>query len=649
MAFDPTDYGEVPPPGADMGGVGDMGGPFDAYFDAFAAEGTGAPDDKELRDAVLILIDCTSRDALSPLKEGRRSLVAEALSAAATLLKRKVIASPEDKVGVALYGVREKLNPNGFEGIRLLQELDRPSAQRIKQLELEIARSPESFEERYGYGRKVMLSDVFWTSTTIFNLAASPKQFEPRIWLFTSTDTPCGDGVVEQQAAETRARDLRDLGVQVEFFPLPMNGAAFAMDRFWDRVVPVDDDDYVGKASVTLDNLDRWIRMKEHRKRTLQRLPFQLAPGTEMAVSIYCTTIQARIPYPVYLLNENNKLLKSETKHICSSTGAILHPTEDIETYVEVADRRVPVSRAEVTELKNFGEPGIKLLGFKALSSLQPHHRIFHAYFMYPNEKVIQGSAALCQALIKKMLEKKLLALVRYIARRNAEPALVALIPQAEEVDEDGIQVKNPGFHMIRLPWAEEIRKVDLPLSEQVAPAATSPALLTAAKNAILGMKLEGFRPGCAENPVLQRHYAALQALALGEDKPAETVDVLQPDSAAIEEKAPLFHAWKSAIDAASPAPAGSAAAAAAAKKRAWTDRYNGVGAGAAGGEPPFARARREGPVGAPHTIEDMRTLQQNGDIERLTVAALKDWLKAQGVVASGKKADLLARARAIL
>jgi len=651
MAFDPTDYGEA--------AAGDLAGDFgrDPLLEGLDGEGGEdaiAGGEKQLRDAVLLLVDCTSRDALRPLKLGCRSLVAEALSAAATLLKRKVVSAPEDKIGVALYGVREKQNPNGFEGIRVLQELERPSAQRIKQLELEIARTAESFEERYGYARRVPLSDVFWTCTTIFNLAANPKQFEPRIWLFTSSDAPCGEGAAEQQAAETRARDLRDLGVQIEFFPLPMGDAPFTMERFWERVVPVDTDDYVGKAVITLENLERWIRMREHRKRTLQRLNFQLCPGTEIGISIYCTTIEARMPYPVYLLNENNKLLKSETKHICGSTGAVLHPVEDVETFVELGGERISVSRAEVGEVKSLGEPGMHLIGFKAISCLQPHHRIFHSYFVYPNERTVTGSSVLCQALIDKLLERRLMAIARYVARRSAEPCLVALLPQAEEVDEDGVQLRSPGFHMVRLPWAEEIRNVEIALPEKLP--MPSPELSTAARNVVAAMRLEGFRPGCAENPVLQRHYAAVQALALGEDKPAETIDVLQPDAAALEEKAPLFLAWKAAIDAAAPPPA-AAKAAGAAKRLAGAAFAGGGGAGGGRGEgaeglegePPMARARREAAPAVPTTLEEMRELVTSGEFERLTVPALRDWLKAQGIVASGKKSDLVDRVRAVV
>ena len=40
-----------------------------------------------------------------------------------------------------------------------------------------------------------------------------------------------------------------------------------------------------------------------------------------------------------------------------------------------------------------------------------------------------------------KCLEKEVMALCRYIARRNTPPRIVALIPQEEEVDEQKVQI----------------------------------------------------------------------------------------------------------------------------------------------------------------------------------------------------------------
>ena len=608
--FDPTDYdGHADDPLAVLEGqeIDELGG-------------KGPQDIAQLKDAVLFVIDCSTPNSLKPLKAGGRCLVAEALATAAGVLKTKVITAPDDKVGVLLYGVKEKQNPNNFDGIRLLHDLDRPSAQRIKVLEEEANRSPKQMEERYGCGRPIPVSDVFWTSTTIFNLGANQAQFDSRIFLFTCHDSPAATAD-EVQAARTRVQDLMDMGVEIEFFPLQFEEKEFSIDRFWGALLPVDPMDYVSRATLRLEQLERRIRMRIHRKRTLQRLSFHLCPGIEASVSVFVTMLEAKVPAPIYLLNENNKPLKAECKQICEQTGALLHPVDDISTYVEVPGHRILVSRAEAMEAKHFGDPGLRLLGFKPSSLLKDHHRIFHAYFVYPNEKGVRGSAVLLSALISSLLERKLMAICSYVARKNSEPMLVALLPQAE-VEEEGEQLRPPGFVMIRLPWAEEIRQLSFPVPDGV-PEEIPGELKAAAVAVVNALRLENFAPGCAENPKLQRHYAAIQALALAEEQPEETTDVLQPDAATLEKKKPIIEAWKGAVS--SCAPAKRTADAAEGRAAKWP--------------------RREA-LAMPEGVEGMRALVHSGDAERLTVAVLKDWLKSQGVANTGKKQELLERVR---
>lgn len=613
--FDPTDYG-----GGD-----------DADADFLGIDGGDGEEGKDqeltLKDALLFVVDCSFKGVLEPLRPGGRPAVAEVLASAASVLKTKVITSPDDRVGVVLYGIREKNNPNSFEGIRVIQELDRPNAHRIRQLQQEVDRSAEQFEERYGMLRPVPLSDVFWTCTTIFNLSANPKRYQPRVFLFTGNEMPCNT-LAEQDAAETRAKDLLDLGVEVEFFPMIPASSSFSIERFWGRVLPVESDDYVSQAAVRVEELERRVRRRVHRKRVLQRLSFELCPGTEIAVGIHVNIIQAKVPNHVYLLNENNKLLKSDMKNLCEQTGSILHPVDDIETYVDVAGKRVYVTRAEVNEAKYFGDSGVKLLGFKPASKLQSHHRIFHSYFIYPLEKEVKGSAALTATLIDTMLERKLMAIVRYIPRKSSIPFLAALLPQAESEDANGgDQARPPGFNMVLLPFADEIRKLIFSAPEGL-PVAQE--LIDGALNVVNAMRIDGFTPGCVENPVLQKHYAAVQALALGEEQPEETVDVLQPDAAALSEKAPVVSAWRSSIEA-------SLVAAGPVVPRV---------------EHPPAKRQRVAPSqrleSQDITLDSMRTMVSTGEVERLTVSQLREFLRSQGIANSGKKPDLVERTQAL-
>lgn len=339
--FDPTNYG----------GDGEGGKPDDAFgMDPDINEEDQHGELLNPKDALLLVIDCVP--APGGLGGNEKSLVKEALSVAASVLKTKIIQSPEDKVGVVLFGVRNMKNPNNFAGIHVLLELDQPDAARIRTLEDEEKRSAAQFEERYGCDPAVPISDVFWTCSTMFNLAAvNTKQWSPRVFVFTWNDNPCASPD-HREAAHTRARDLQDLGVVMELFALPCPGKKFEMNSFWGSVLVIDDEDYIERVGANLEELHRRCLNRVHRKRTLCRLNFELTPGVEMAVSVFAVVIPAAIPAPVYLLNENNKLLKSETKLICEQTAAILHPLDDIDTYVELAGERVYISQQEMKEVK---------------------------------------------------------------------------------------------------------------------------------------------------------------------------------------------------------------------------------------------------------------------------------------------------------
>ena len=86
------------------------------------------------KDALIILIDC--RVGMFEKNLNGEVHFCNAINVATHVLKNKVIASPNDLVGVFFYGTRETKNPNEFPGIFELQDLEPPSAQRIKELEV---------------------------------------------------------------------------------------------------------------------------------------------------------------------------------------------------------------------------------------------------------------------------------------------------------------------------------------------------------------------------------------------------------------------------------------------------------------------------------------------------------------------------------
>lgn len=121
------------------------------------------------------------------------------------------------------------------------------------------------------------------------------------------------------------------------------------------------------------------------------------------------------------------------------------------------------------------------------------------------------------RSLLKNCLEMNKLILCRYTARKGSPPRLVALLPQAEQVDPIGTQIKASGFNMIVLPFADDIRHLRFDTEE--AQNIATHEQIDKAKALINQLTLSGqYDPKSYENPVLQRHYANLQALALDEE-----------------------------------------------------------------------------------------------------------------------------------
>ena len=96
----------------------------------------------------------------------------------------------------------------------------------------------------------------------------------------------------------------------------------------------------------------------------------------------------------------------------------------DIQYGLDVANRRILFDSDEIKAIKKFGDPGFELLGFKSLSCLLPHHYVKPGHFIYPDEKYVEGSSCLFNALLKKCLEKKMFILCQFSARRNTPPRL---------------------------------------------------------------------------------------------------------------------------------------------------------------------------------------------------------------------------------
>jgi len=112
----------------------------------------------------------------------------------------------------------------------VLQDLDVPDAKRILEVE-SLFEGKVDFEKEYGHG-KFAVSDLLWCSSMMFSNIAQ-KIGSKRLFLFTCEDSPHQGDQAAQLAAKTKAKDLADLGIEVELFNMNKPKERFNIERFY--------------------------------------------------------------------------------------------------------------------------------------------------------------------------------------------------------------------------------------------------------------------------------------------------------------------------------------------------------------------------------------------------------------------------------
>ncbi|XP_011408577.1 PREDICTED: X-ray repair cross-complementing protein 5-like [Amphimedon queenslandica] len=256
-------------------------------------------------------------------------------------------------------------------------------------------------------------------------------------------------------------------------------------------------------------------------------------------------------------------------------------------------------------------------MGFRPKSKMKMHHYIKPANFIYPDETTVSGSTKLFSVLLRRCISREVVAVCKYIPRNNSPPIFVALVPQEEELDDSSIQISPPGFHVIFLPFSEDIRSLDLPDEMPKA----SHEQIDKAKEIIKKLSFN-FQSESFENPVIQKHYRVLEALALEHEEEEEITDLTVPDAAQINKRAgKAIDEFMKAVfpDGFDP-------------EAKITKRKASASTAAAGGA---KKAKTDEPV-------DVESIAKNGTLGKLTIPVLKEYLKSVGKKAAGKKQDLI-------
>lgn len=370
-------------------------------------------------------------------------------------------------------------------------------------------------------------------------------------------------------------------------------------------------------------------------RRALFKIPLEFSPNFKISITgylIFKRQEPSRSCY-VWLGGEKPALAKGTTIQIADDTARTIEKAEIRKAY-KFGGEQVSFTIEEQAKLRNFGDPVIRIIGFKPRSSLPIWASIKHPTFIYPNEDEFVGSTRVFAALHQKLLQDEKIGLVWFIPRKNATPVLAALLPGEEKVDDTGNQFLPSGLWILPLPFADDIRQ-NPETNLVVAPEPLIDHMRTIVQQ--LQLPKAHYDPRKYPNPSLQWHYRILQALALDEELPEQAEDKTIPRYKQIDKRAGDYVLeWGEELEKQ--------------YQKMYTDQpktstlaKRGKLHDAAAEDKPAKKVKTESANGGNATAE-VQSHYNSGNLSKLTVAVLKEFLTEKKLSAAGKKADLVER-----
>ncbi|KDN49861.1 hypothetical protein RSAG8_01926, partial [Rhizoctonia solani AG-8 WAC10335] len=598
------------------------------------------------KDAILFCIEVTPgilEPRVSESGDQGPSALESIFQAAADLQKRKIVHGPGDAVGIMLFNTSETKGEIVKPHMYLYQHISQVNAPDIRELIHllnEAENNPECFPTLFSPSdNHVTMANVFLTCSHVLRDGV-PKASSKRIFFFTDNDDPELGDETKTKAARKNVEDLLDLGIVIHPFFMVQPGQPFDVHKFYSNVLSrsKEEDDTVLNVHASMQKLLTSIRMNEATKRTLFNIPMEFGEGLTIGVKAYGLVTEKRkgsyryfsnmgksieeaFPRTIYVDEEQEREVPKEAIVFGYQFGT--NAPEATEEEAMQVDAPVVKDKVFYTpeEMKAFRSFGLKPSTY-FLQDVSVHLTLFvlkeaknvkHSIFIHPNEAAVTGSVRTFKALLESMFKKQKYALTRCLFRKNSSIIFCAMIPQMEVMDENDVE-EPAGFHLIPLPFADDIRQPTIERS-----AHCSPELRKAAVTIIERMKYgDGYIPERYSNPALELHYGFLQAEAFGEE--------YNPEEDFNDNSAPRFQAIHKRVGE---------------QMEAWHEALNQ--------DPEAAEMAVEPKVGTkrkPGAVDELvvRAHFDDDTLNKLTVEQLKTYLKAHSQPYSGRKNDLIER-----
>lgn len=175
-------------------------------------------------------------------KADRDSSTLAALKCAYQIMQQRIISNPRDMMGVLLFGTEESRfqqedasNRGGlaYPHCYVLTDLDVPAVEDVKVLREMVEDDSESKKLLVPSKESVSISNLLFCANQIFTTKA-PNFGSRRLFIITDNDNPHVDDKNTRSQAAVRAKDLYDLGVIIELFPISRPDHDFDRAKFYD-------------------------------------------------------------------------------------------------------------------------------------------------------------------------------------------------------------------------------------------------------------------------------------------------------------------------------------------------------------------------------------------------------------------------------
>lgn len=396
------------------------------------------------------------------------------------------------------------------------------------------------FDNKFGHSTDAKISDLLWLCSTIFG--SCERQIRvPTIMWYTDGDAPHKDGSADQRQALQKAKDLQQLHIDIQFFPLKVD---FDGDLFYKellcQLLDLDLDDYEFPTPQLNEKklLQRMFR-RGCNKRARSYLSVEFSENVKFGVGMYSYTRKTTMPKPILLSRSNQEVIVSKRSYKCGTfqegnDGDVVN-NSNLEADIDFKEKlqpskaiklqhcggeKIKFTPLEAYEIKQVMDPKIKVLGFKPSSVLNEHNHIKCPLFLYPAENIVKNSTVFFRALWERCLADDSVVICIMTMRIKSYPRLVALVPQEQTMSDDGETLSYDGFRMEFIPFSGDIRD----LSEVFTRPPEIDQNVTQVMKKIVGKLRINYSPALFDNPAITKIYSAIEQQVFDDDFDEELI-----------------------------------------------------------------------------------------------------------------------------